>query len=84
MADRVLRFTDLPQRPTATQLDEIMRQVSEQLDEKWTGVRLGSYWMLYKEHDDGSGWKDRYQSRRQFISALSDATEASIVNAISL
>jgi hypothetical protein len=79
--DRVLRFTDLPKTPRAAELDDVMRQVSEQLNEQWTAVRMNGYWLIYHEKD---GKKDLHQSRKRFINALSEATNANIVNAISL
>lgn len=81
MSDRVIHLTNAPKAPRAGELDDVMREVSAQLNEKWTAVKMDGYWLFYHEKADKT---DLHQSRRQFINALSDATQAAIVNAISV
>lgn len=78
-----LRFADLPKRPGPAELDAIMCQVSDQLGEKWTAVRMSGYWLIY-HWVNGKLTPTLHQSRKQFINALSDATERTIINDVPL
>lgn len=81
---RSVQLKDVPKHPYPAQLDAIMRQVTEQLDEgQWTSVRAFGYWYFYHTDKDGAKVEvPHFQSRRRFIAALADATNAAIVNEI--
>lgn len=76
-----LRFTNLPKKPNQAELDAIMRDVGEQLNETWTATLVGKTWYIYRGHP---GVVPPHVSRKQFIAALSDATECHVVNAINI
>jgi hypothetical protein len=83
-AVRTINLKNVPKHPNPAQLDEIMCQVSEQLDEgRWTSVRAFGYWYFYHTDEDGAKVTvPKFQSRRQFSAALADATNATVVNDI--
>ena len=76
-----------PKSPNPAQLDEVMRQVSKSLGEKWTAVKMSGYWLFYQ----GEGTSDLVlQSRKTFLNALSEAVNSrsdesiTIVNTVPL
>lgn len=67
-----------------SQVDAVMRKVSEQLGETWQCSRYSGIWHFFHKDENGKVIKNVPSRRRNFTQALSDATEASIVIAISL
>lgn len=58
--------------PKITRVDEIMREVSEQLGEEWVAGRLSGYW-VFKQKDEAG-----VLSRRSFVHALADSLRVTV------
>jgi hypothetical protein len=63
-------------------IDAVMKKISEQLGETWTCCRFSGIWLFIQTEND-KRVKQHDSRRRNFVQALSDATEASVSVSIS-
>lgn len=74
---RIAHFNQpLPTKPTITEADDIIKQVSEQLGEDWAVTKLGRYW-VFQQTIDGKRQEPR-KSARRFDAAIADSLGCTI------
>jgi len=66
-----------------TVIDDIMRQISEQLGEKWVAGKLGGYWVI-KVNDRGVFGGHAQPSGRKFSKVLANATQRAVVTSVEI
>jgi hypothetical protein len=73
MTERVVTLEGpVPNTPSISQVDAIMREVSAQLGEKWLCTRLSGVWVFQQEGAAGT------TSRRRFPNALADCLQVAV------
>jgi len=73
MTERVVTLEGpVPNTPSITQVDEIMREVSAQLGERWLCTRLSGVWVFQQEGAAG------VTSSRRFPNALADCLQVGV------
>lgn len=81
-----IEIDGLNARPGVFDADEVTRQLSDALGEKWGAVKLGGIWIIGRTEN---GWNPIFghmpgQQTRKFVTALANATGRAVVQSVPL
>lgn len=80
-----INVTQVPVKPTITEVDAVMREISAHLGGVWMASRQSGAWFITRDDVPVSGDQLRGQRRRaSFDAALGDATGLAVVRMVPL